>query len=91
MTDDPSKDSGLSLTRQECSHCGAIWINGKHYWSGTGNSTDNDKSELDLAGLVCNTRYGNPSKCINPKRGLPGGDTWKDRLSHLEENGPSLS
>lgn len=84
MDNNDHAESGLSVTRQECAHCGAIWINGKHYWSGTGISTKDDKSEYDLAGLVCNTSYGNPSACINPKRGKAGGDTWAKRLSDLE-------
>lgn len=78
---DRTQGSDLSLSRQECSHCGAVWINGKHYWSGTANTSDT--SELDLAGLVCNTPYGNPRECINPKRGQEGGDSWVKRLDFL--------
>ena len=43
MTKDLSE---LSLSRKECPKCGAVWINGKHYFA-TGASYDG--SELDLA------------------------------------------
>ena len=76
--------SDLSMSRAECPKCGAVWINGQHYWSGTGKKGN----ELDLAGLVCN-KLGN-HQCINPKRGFDGGDTWAKRLSELEKNGPEM-
>ena len=57
-----------------CKKCGATWIDGQHYWSGTGKKGN----ELDLAGLVCN-KLGNDD-CINPLRGQDGGDTWEDRM-----------
>ena len=71
--------SDLSLNRKECPKCHAIWINGEHYWSGTGNKGN----ELDLAGLVCN-KLGD-HQCINPLRGQEGGDTWADRLTTLKK------
>lgn len=74
--------SDLSMTRTECPKCGALWINGQHYWSGTGKLGN----ELDLAGLVCN-KLGN-FQCINPKRGAEGGDTWTKRLEDLEKDMP---
>ena len=40
--------SDLTLSRKECPHCGAVWINGEHIWSGTGNKG----SELDILGKV---------------------------------------
>lgn len=58
-----------------CKKCGATWIDGQHYWSGTGKLGN----ELDLAGLVCN-KLGN-EECINPLQGKEGGDTWGDRLT----------
>ena len=58
-----------------CKKCGATWIDGQHYWTGTGKLGN----ELDLAGLVCN-KLGN-EECINPLRGKEGGDTWGDRLT----------
>ena len=70
--------SDLKIERKECPKCGAIWLNGKHIWGGTGNRG----SELDLAGLVCN-KLGDDS-CINPLKGMDGGDTWAKRLSDLE-------
>ena len=69
--------SDLSVERKECPKCGALWINGQHYWSGTGKMGN----ELDLAGLVCN-KFGN-HQCINPQRGADGGDTWKKRMADL--------
>jgi len=74
--------SDLSLTRTECPKCGALWINGEHYWSGTGKKGN----ELDLAGLVCN-KLGD-STCINPCVGKEGGVTWAQRLTQLEEDYP---
>ena len=75
----PDKEmSDLKLDRKECPKCGAVWINGEHYWSGTGNKGN----ELDLAGLVCN-KLGD-HQCINPVKGQDGGDTWKDRLNILD-------
>ena len=73
--------SDLTMSRVECPKCGAIWINGEHRWSGTGNKG----SELDLAGLVCN-KHGN-FQCINPMKGQEGGDTWAKRMEDLS-NGP---
>ena len=74
--------SDLSLSRKECKKCGAVWINGQHIWSGTGNKG----SELDLAGLVCN-KLGN-ADCINPCKGQEGGVTWADRLDMLDKDFP---
>ena len=69
--------SDLSLDRKECPKCGAIWLNGQHYWSGTGNVGD----PHDLAGLVCN-KY-EDSTCINPCKGSDSGDTWQRRYDDL--------
>ena len=82
MTDKEMSD--LSVTRAECPKCGALWINGEHYWSGTGKKGN----ELDLAGLVCN-KLGN-FQCINPKKGADGGDTWEKRFAELDKNGPEM-
>ena len=71
--------SDLKLERKECPKCGAVWINGEHRWSGTGNKG----SELDLAGLVCN-KLGD-HQCINPMKGTEGGDTWAKRLEDLDK------
>ena len=73
--------SDLSLSRVQCPHCEAVWINGQHYWS-TGCTSNT--SEQDLAGLVCNTPHGNPELCINPKKGEEGGDTWEDRMKLIK-------
>lgn len=63
---------------RECPKCGARWIDGQHYWSGTGKLGN----ELDLAGLVCNKLA--DERCINPVRGEEGGITWEDRLVGLQ-------
>lgn len=70
--------SDLSLNRLECEKCGAVWINGQHYWR-----TGCVGNEVDLASLVCQ-KYGN-SQCINPQKNVEGGDTWEKRLSDLEK------
>ena len=73
--------SDLKLDRKECPKCGAIWLAGQHYWSGTG-AKGND---LDLAGLVCN-KLGDV-QCINPVKGQDGGDSWDKRMEDLERFG----
>jgi hypothetical protein len=72
--------SDFAISRVECPHCKACWIDGKHYWS-TGATSD--RSEIDLAGLVCNTQHGDPSQCINPQLGNESGDSWSQRLLDL--------
>ncbi len=56
-----------------CAKCGARWIDGQHYWTGTGALGD----PHDLAGLVCNLHA--DESCINPCRGSTSGDTWEKR------------
>ena len=73
--------SDLTMSRAECPKCGAIWMNGQHYWSGTGVLGD----PHDLAGLVCN-KYGN-HQCINPCKGSDSGDTWEKRMADLDAFG----
>jgi len=61
-----------------CSVCGAKWIDGQHYWSGTAKKGN----ELDLAGLVCNNLPDEKRQnCANPCRGMEGGQTWAKRLT----------
>ena len=62
-----------------CSKCGARWMEGQHYWTGTGKLGD----PHDLAGLVCND-YGDET-CINPCKGSTSGDTWAKRLELLDK------
>ena len=63
-----------------CPKCGATWINGQHYWTGTNKLGNED----DLAGLVCN-KLGDDT-CINPKRGSEIGTTWQKRMEALNKN-----
>ena len=77
MTDE---QSSLSFDNQTCPKCGATWIGGQHYWSGTGKLGN----ELDLAGLVCNNL--GDETCINPCVGMAGGVTWEKRMSQLEDD-----
>ena len=67
------------MDNKECPKCGATWIDGEHYWSGTGKKG----SELDLAGLVCNS-FGDET-CINPCMGMEGGVTWEERWTSLQK------
>lgn len=69
--------SDLSLERKECSKCGAVWLNGQHIWA-----TGALGNEKDLAGLVCNMV--SSELCINPKKGVEGGDTWEARAKKLD-------
>ena len=68
------------MDTKRCSKCGACWIWGQHYWSGTAKLGN----ELDLAGLVCNNLE-DTTECINPMRVERGGDTWAKRLNKLED------
>ena len=78
LTMSEKETSDLSLKRVECKKCGAVWINGQHYWQ-----TGYVGNETDLASLVCNN-HGN-EQCINPRKGTEGGDTWEKRLKDLEK------
>lgn len=80
---DSREVSDLSIERNECPKCGAVWINGEHYWTGTGKKGN----ELDLAGLVCNNN--GDETCINPCKGMDGGVTWNKRLTELREDFPN--
>ena len=40
-------------------------------------------SELDLAGLICNTL--GDENCINPIKGIEGGDTWEQRFAAIHK------
>jgi hypothetical protein len=70
--------SDLKLERKECPKCGAVWMNGEHYWN-----TGSKGNPVDLAGLVCNNL--GDQTCINPSKGQEGGDTWEKRLEFLEK------
>jgi len=74
--------SDLSLSRVECSVCGAVWMNGQHIWA-TGRLGD----EETLSNLVCG--YKNSMSCINPKhkKGHIYGDkdTWTKRAGNIKK------
>lgn len=61
------------MSAQVCRKCGAFFFNGEHRWAYSGKKGN----PLDLAGLVCN-KYAD-EQCINPCRGMKGGDTWEAR------------
>jgi len=44
---DPKEVSSFSMERKECEKCGAVWLNGQHMWTGTGQKGN----ELDLAAI----------------------------------------
>ena len=67
----------LGLPSKVCPKCGACWIGGQHFWSGTNKKGD----ETQLASFVCD-RMGDDT-CINPARGTTKGDGWEKRLQNL--------
>tara|TARA_B100000925_G_C21881629_1_gene418763 strand:+ start:105 stop:371 length:267 start_codon:yes stop_codon:yes gene_type:complete len=77
--DETKELSDFSMIRNECPKCGALWLNGQHYWTGTGKLGD----PHDLAGLVCNN-YAD-ERCINPCRGSTSGDTWEKRMEFFNK------
>ena len=70
--------SDLKLERKECPKCGAVWLNGQLRWA-----TGKVGNDLDLAGLVCNTR--GDETCINELKGTKGGDTWEKRAEAIQK------
>jgi len=66
------------MTVKSCIKCGACFIDGQLYWSGTGALGD----PRDLASLVCRP-YGDKN-CINPMRNVEGGDTWTKRQEFID-------
>lgn len=69
-----------NLNVNVCPKCGTRFMEGKHYWAGTGKAGN----PLDLAGLVCN-KFGD-NTCINPCRGKDGGDTWEKRDEFINKH-----
>jgi len=67
------------MDNKTCPKCGACWIGGQHYWSGTQKKGD----ESQLASLVCDKfKY---EECINPAQGSTKGDGWERRLNSMED------
>jgi hypothetical protein len=63
-----------------CPRCGSNWFlqpsgDWQHYW--LSGAKGKPGSELDLAGLVCNSF--NDPQCPNPCKGQTGGQTWASR------------
>jgi hypothetical protein len=81
--------SDLSLKREECPKCKAVWLNGRHYWTGTGNPGDPET----LSNLVCN-RVDDP-QCINPsyKKGhiYKDKDSWEKRKIFIDSFSEKLN
>lgn len=65
------------MDTKTCPKCGACWIGGQHYWSGTQKVGD----ETQLASLVCD-KFNYP-ECINPSKGTTDGRGWERRLENL--------
>jgi hypothetical protein len=65
------------MDTKTCPKCGACWIGGQHFWSGTNKKGD----ETELASLVCD-KFGDDS-CINPAKGTTDGKGWQKRLENL--------
>ncbi len=69
------------MSNRNCPVCGATWIDGQLYWSGTGKPG----KDLDLNALVC--RRLPPEKaerCVNPCQGMDGGVGWEERIKMTE-------
>jgi hypothetical protein len=69
----------VNMDTKTCPKCGACWIGGQHFWSGTNKKGD----ETELASLVCD-KFGDDT-CINPARGTTKGDGWEKRLNSMED------
>lgn len=80
------ENSDLSLNRKECPKCSAVWLDGKHYWSGTGR----EGNEETLNNLVC-AKLGDHT-CINPKRLMgkqyDAADSWEKRSQFIDNWSP---
>jgi len=65
------------MQTKTCPKCGACWIDGQHFWSGTNRKGD----ETELASLVCDNKGIDTDTCINPAKGTTNGGGWKERLN----------
>lgn len=76
------EESNLKINRTECPKCGAVWLNGQHYWK-TGSLGD----EKTLNNLVCAT-HGDDT-CINPNKQsgvmYENHDTWESRSGFIKQ------
>ncbi len=74
--------SDLTFSRVECPRCGAIWMNGQHYWY-----TGREGDEETLHNLVCSKK--DFFDCINPKRKTghiyDNKDTWEKRAGKIKK------
>ena len=67
------------MDTKTCPKCGAQWIGGQHFWTGT----NKKGNETELASLVCD-RFGYEN-CINPCKGTTNGKGWEARLSSMND------
>ena len=69
------------MIRQECEKCGAVWLDGQHYWH-----TGAKGATKTLSNLVCG--IAESPLCINPdhKKGHIYGeaDTWEKRRAFID-------
>lgn len=65
------------MENKTCPKCGATWIDGQHYWTGT----NKKGNETELASLVCD-KFGDDS-CINPVKGSTDGKGWEERFNSM--------
>jgi hypothetical protein len=64
-----------------CPVCGATWIDGQLYWSGT----KKPGKDEDLNALVCRRLAAEKATgCVNPCKGSDGGEGWEDRIRKTE-------
>lgn len=70
------------MSIRKCDVCGATWVEGQLYWSGT----NRPGRDIDLNALVC--RRLPPEKverCVNPAKGQDGGVGWEERMKIIEQ------
>ena len=71
------------MENKECPKCGAVWLNGQHYWN-TGALGDNKT----LSNLVCGIVES--PECVNPEH-IKGHiyaekDTWEKRKRFIDSS-----
>ena len=70
------------MSIRKCDVCGATWVEGQLYWSGT----NRPGRDTDLNALVCRKLPAEKSaKCANPAKGQDGGIGWEERVKIIEQ------